>query len=100
MAFPSDDSGGEVDSLVGTPMIRMKPFRILQLLLLSATLSRAAVTPTTLHRSRTATSVMITATGTSAFLDGAAFPLGVATPVTAVVSADGVWRPTTDGPFP
>jgi len=65
-------------------MIRMKPFRILQLLLVSATMSRAAVTPTTLNRSRTATSVTITATGTSAFLDGAAFPLGVATAVTAI----------------
>ena len=53
-------------------------------LLLAAAVARAAVTPSTLNRSRTATSVTITATGTAATLDGAPFPLGVATAVTAI----------------
>ena len=54
------------------------------LLLLTAAAVQAAVTPSNLHRSRTATSVTITATGTAAMLDGASFPLNVATAVTAI----------------
>ena len=54
------------------------------ILLLSAATATAAVTPTNLNRSRYTTSVSITATGTAATLDGAPFPLGTATTVTAV----------------
>lgn len=53
-------------------------------LLLTAATAHAAVTPSTLHRSRTVTTVTITATGTAATLDGSPFPLSTATAVTAI----------------
>jgi hypothetical protein len=60
------------------------PRALLLLTLLSSVSSHAAVNPTNLHRSRYSSSVTITATGTSASLDGSPFPTGVATPVTAI----------------
>ena len=61
----------------------MKPI-YLTCLFAAATVAHAAVTPSNLNRSRYTTSVTITATGTAATLDGAPFPTGVATAVTAV----------------
>ncbi len=59
----------------------MKPLAALFLLAVTAP---AAVTPSSLNRSRYTTSVTITATGTAASLDGAPFPLNTATAVTAI----------------
>ncbi|MBP7950229.1 MAG: hypothetical protein KA004_11275 [Verrucomicrobiales bacterium] len=59
--------------------------RLISLLLLVSThCAVAGVTPNPLDRKRYTTSVTITATGTAATLDGAAFPLNVATAVTSV----------------
>jgi hypothetical protein len=58
--------------------------KALAVLLFLTAAAHAAVTPSNLNRSRYTTSVTITATGTSATMDGAPFPLNAATAVTAV----------------
>lgn len=59
-------------------------FAPIALLLAAAGSLPGAVTPTNLNRSRYTNTVTITATGTAAILDGAPFPTGVATVVTAI----------------
>ena len=62
----------------------MKPTSLCLGLLTLAAAADAAVIPSGLNRSRYTNTVTITATGTAASLDGAPFPLGTATAVTAI----------------